>query len=136
MAQMGVQQFGARLLRPPPSFIQPAARPMNDEAKVGIEAEVFFVLYVFACLDFFVLSVNKTPIKLILIGERSCHNFQSFEKIGDMYQYTEAFSHYYSRNSSEAKKSSSLNFTYLNLGKIQKEIYARLKNRAKNMAKL
>ena len=40
------------------------------------------------------------------------HNFQTLEIIGGMYQYTKAFCHY-SWNSPEAKKSCSLNFTYL-----------------------
>ena len=42
----------------------------------------------------------------------SLHNFQSLEIIGDRYQCAEAFCHY-SWNYPEAKKSSSLNFTYL-----------------------
>ena len=33
-------------------------------------------------------------LRLILIGERFFHNFQSLEIIGDVYQYTEAFCHY------------------------------------------
>ena len=33
-------------------------------------------------------------LRLILIGERFFHNFQSLETIGDTYQYTEALCHY------------------------------------------
>ena len=51
-------------------------------------------------------------LRLILIGERFSHNFQSLEVIGDMYQYTEAFCDY-SWNSPEAKKSRSSIFTHL-----------------------
>ena len=33
-------------------------------------------------------------VRLILIGERFSHNFQSLEIMGDLYQYTEAFCQY------------------------------------------
>ena len=50
--------------------------------------------------------------RLILIRERFFQKFQSFEIIGDMYRYTEAFC-YYSWNAPEAKISSSLTFQNL-----------------------
>ena len=34
---------------------------------------------------------TNTRLRLILMGEFYFHNFQSWEIIGDMYQYTEAF---------------------------------------------
>ena len=36
-------------------------------------------------------SLSEVEVRLILIGERFFHNFQSLEIIGDMYQHTEAF---------------------------------------------
>ena len=52
-------------------------------------------------------------LRLILIGERFIHNFQSLEIIGDMYQYTEAFCHYIREILRKAKKSSSSTFQHL-----------------------
>ena len=49
-------------------------------------------------------TATTSEQRLILIGERFFHNFQSLEIIGGMsYQYTEAFCHYLG-NSPDAKK--------------------------------
>ena len=55
------------------------------------------------------LKSRGVGVRLILIGERFFHNFESMEIIGDMYQSTEAFCHY-SLNSPEGKKNNLVKF--------------------------
>ena len=73
-----------------------------------------------------------TIVRLILVGERSFHNFQSLEIMGDIYQYTEAL-YLYPWNSPEAGKSSSLNLTHS--GRKKSGNYGRLKNCAEEKYK-